>query len=275
MLYTRFYDQVLTEIAAGKVQDGINLLVGMLDTVGLRASSLLQAKRELCAHRLAQMLREDPVIAHARAHPNAIAQRIALLGSGTNNADVSSTGRKIFAVTHALPFVRALRQQHNDYADRLHRSAQQGLKICLFANSDNSAFIALKPAHLEMVTRVAPNDALAFLQSAAAQSANFDLILAPDALNQNTSAQYLSRMSACLDQQGSIVVSAMLKHHLGAGWRSACLNWNPHCHDEESLERLASGAGMTARTYHDETGCVIWGELRRAAIQDIIKGNVL
>ena len=107
MIYTRFYDQVLAEIESGKVHEGINLLVGMLDTVDLQAGSLARARRELRGHSLCQMLREDPVVAHADAQPDCHADRLRIIGQSSAGADTSSTGRRLFEVTRELTFARA------------------------------------------------------------------------------------------------------------------------------------------------------------------------
>jgi hypothetical protein len=60
MAHSRFYDSVLQELAAGNMQDGINLLVGMLDTVDQQPEQFGAACDELRVHRLGSMLREDP-----------------------------------------------------------------------------------------------------------------------------------------------------------------------------------------------------------------------
>jgi hypothetical protein len=237
MLYTRFYDQVLTEISAGKVNDGINLLVGMLDTVDIGPGSLAQAKRELSGHSLARMLLEDPTVADAKARPNDTAARIGMIGEAIAAGDISSTGRRLFEVTSELTFARALRQRRESFASRYTRALQLGQKVCVL--TDN------------------PDDAL---DSADA----FDLILAPDLFDQTVESalsKFLKSAAANLNTDGSIVVAALLPHHLGTGWRSVCLNWNPYCHDEDAFARITAATGLNARTYRDETDCILWGEL--------------
>jgi hypothetical protein len=237
MLYTRFYDQVLTEISAGKVSDGINLLVGMLDTVDIGPGSLAQAKRELSGHSLARMLLEDPTVADAKARPNDTAARIGMIGEAIAAGDISSTGRRLFEVTSELTFARALRQRREGFASRYTRALQLGQKVCVLADNCEDT-----------------------LDSAGA----FDLILAPDLFDQTVEpalSNFLKSAAARLKTDGSIVVAALLPHHLGAGWRSACLNWNPHCHDEDAFSRIAASAGLHARTFRDQTDCILWGEM--------------
>jgi hypothetical protein len=243
MLYTRFYDQVLTEISAGKVNDGINLLVGMLDTVDIGPGSLAQAKRELSGHSLSRMLLEDPSVADAEARPNDTAARIGMIGRAGTDSDISSTGRRLFEVTSELTFARALRQRRISFEARSTRASQLGQNITLVNNT----------ADAERCVRLAEND-----------GQRFDLILAPDLFDQTAEpalSHILKSLATCLSANGSIIVAALLPNHLGAGWRSACLNWNPHCHDEAALARIAASAGLSARTYRDETDCIIWCEL--------------
>jgi NADPH-dependent ferric siderophore reductase len=157
MLYTRFYDQVLTEISAGKVSDGINLLVGMLDTVDIGPGSLAQAKRELSGHSLARMLLEDPSIADAESRPNDTSGRMGMIGNADASVEMSSTGRRLFEVTSELTIARALRQRREGFASRYTRTLQLGQKVCVLTdNHENESKI----------------------------SGAFDLILAPDLLDQ-------------------------------------------------------------------------------------------
>ncbi len=261
MLYTRFYDQVLTEIAAGKVSDGINLLVGMLDTVNIGPGSLAQAKRELHGHSLARMLLEDPSLADAEARPNAIMARIASIGRTTKGADISSTGRRLFEVTSELTVARALRQRRQSYELKFARASQLGQKICVCVSGGHKAADQLNNADFSKATVIDTDD---HRWTAAKSNPRFDLILAPDLFDRNKPSalpHILKSMATCLGKSGSIIIAALSPNHLGSGWRSACLNWDPHCHDEAALASLAAAAGLTARTYRDETDCVVWGEL--------------
>jgi hypothetical protein len=237
MLYTRFYDQVLTELSAGKVSAGINLLVGMLDTVDIGPGSLAQAQRELSGHGLARMLLEDPTVADANARPDDTAARIGMIGEAIAAGNMSSTGRRLFEVTSELTFARALRQRREGFASRYTRALQLGQKVFVLAGEYEDS-----------------------LSSAGA----FDLILAPDLFDQTVEpalSNILKSAATHLHADGSIVMAALVPHHLGAGWRSACLNWNPHCHDEDAFTRIAAATGLSARTYRDETDCILWGEL--------------
>ena len=264
MLYTRFYDQVLTEISAGKVNDGINLLVGMLDTVDIGPGSLAQAKRELSGHSLARMLLEDPSVADAEARPNDTTVRIGMIGRATTGSNISSTGRRLFEVTSDLTFARALRQRRESFEQRFTRAWQLGQKICVLISGGADAASQLSNADFSKATVIDADDAERGLRLAADEAQRFDLILAPDLFDRTVEPELsniLKLSASCLGANGSIIVAALLPHHLGAGWRSACLNWNPHCHDEAALARIAATAGLKLRAYRDETDCIIWGEL--------------
>lgn len=264
MLYTRFYDQVLTEITAGKVNDGINLLVGMLDTVDIGPGSLAQAKRELSGHSLARMLLEDPSVADAKARPGDTAARIGMIGYAAAGGEISSTGRRLFEVTSELTFARALRQRRESFEQRFTRAWQLGQKICVLISGGEDAACQLTGADFSKATVVDANDAALGLRVAADNAQQFDLILAPDLFDRSVEpalSQILKIAGESLNINGSIIVAALLPHHLGSGWRSACLNWNPHCHDEAALARIAAKAGLRSRTYRDETDCIVWGEL--------------
>jgi hypothetical protein len=267
MIYTRFYDSVLTQIEVGKVQDGINLLVGMLDTVDLQAGSLARAERELRNHSLCQMLLEDPMIAHAEAQPDNPADRLKMIFQSSVDGEVSSTGRRLFAVTRELTFACGLRERHDSFRLKLRRAWQTGQPICLIDDSD-ALLEGMDGQDGANITVVGLADVRHFFAAAAKDGTRFDLILAPNLLDRHGAPALQTRfalMQSCLSEQGSIVLAGLIPQHLGAGWRSACLNWNPQCHNESDLERLASGAGMAARTYRDETDCILWAELRNAS----------
>jgi hypothetical protein len=265
MIYTRFYDQVLTEIEAGNVHDGINLLVGMLDTVGLQTGSLAQARRELRGHSLCQMLLEDPLIADAEARPNAPAERVKMIAHTMLHNGVSSTGRRLFEATSELSFARAVRQRWGSFDLKLSRARQLGQKICVINGHSGSLLDRFDAADLSNITAIDLDDAHDTISSLAEAGHCFDLILAPDLLDQRSAialSNILGCLRNCVCEQGSIVIAALLPQHLGTGWRSACLNWNPQCHDEQGLAKSATDAGLIARTYRDETNCVVMCELK-------------
>ena len=263
LLYTRFYDQVLTEIATGKVNDGINLLVGMLDTVDINPGSLAQAKQELSGHSLAQMLMEDPLIADAEARPNDSTKRIGMISSAAANGNISSTGRRLFEVTSELTFARALRQRRKSFDLKFSRAWQLGQKICVLTNGGTDATCQISDTDFSKAKVIDIADAQQGIPLAADNTADFDLVLAPDLFDQTIEpvlSNILKIAAASLRTNGSIIVAALLPHHLGAGWRSACLNWNPQCHDEAALARIAGSAGLNMLTYRDESDCIVWGE---------------
>jgi hypothetical protein len=268
MIYTRFYDQVLTEIEAGKVHDGINLLVGMLDTVDLQAGSLARARSELRGHSLSRMLLEDPVVAHADAQPDHPAERLRMIGQKSPGADVSSTGRRLFEVTRELTFARALRDRRDSFDLKLSRGWRDGRSICLIDDDSTDLLSGLNGANISNITVIDLKDVPHAFAGGAEKCSDFDLILAPnllDQLNQSELVNILGSIRAGLSEHGTVVLAGLTPQHLGAGWRSACLNWNPHCYDERALAQIASNAGLSTRMYRDETDCIIWAELKNAS----------
>lgn len=267
MIYTRFYDQVMTEIEAGKVHDGINLLVGMLDTVDLQAGSLERARRELHGHSLSQMLREDPVIAHAVALPDCTAERLRMIGQSFANAETSSTGRRLFEVTRELTFARALRERRDSFELKLARSWRQGDNIFLIADDSTSYLGALDTSDVSNIAVARVDEMSQIIFCNADSQSKFDLILATDLLDRFDASALidcLRLMRTGLAKQGSIILAGLTPQHLGAGWRSACLDCHPFCYDECGLAQIAADAELSARMYRDETNCIVWAELRDA-----------
>jgi hypothetical protein len=267
MIYDRFYNQVLTEIEAGHVQDGIHLLVGMLDAVNVRAEALAEARDALRAHDLSRMLAQDPLFGNADLRQDHLSDRLTLLAGKAPDAEISSTGRRLFEASSALTVSRALRLRQLRFDQKLNRAWQKGQNIGLITSIAGDALTPLAGTESANVSIIASDKALQHLSEATAEPKRFDLILAPDLADQHDAASLtglLTLMRRCLADHGSIVLAALVPGHLGAGWCAACLNWQPQCHDDVALRQLAEAAGLTAQIYHDETGCIVWGEMRIA-----------
>ncbi len=205
---TKFYDSVFSEIEFGRVEQGINLLVGMLDAVAMQSGSLVQARADLDQHVLHQMLLEDPLYRHAIDHPNDPEGLTDILVNQGGERQLSSTGKKLFAVTSTLPIARALIQRR----ERGERAS--------------------------------------------------DTACTADGISAASLTTVLAWRGESLLQDGHIFLTAVLPDHLGSGWRDLCLNWNPQTHDEDRLEQAARAAGFDARSYRDESDCMIWATLR-------------
>jgi hypothetical protein len=285
MAHANFYDSVLTELQAGNVQDGINLLVGMLDSTGDDAALFKRASAELQAHDLWALLLHDPLCAHAAAQPEDTHALGDILCHDPKESATSSTGFRIFGVTRELTFCRAFRERRRQASEILVRAWKAGRRICMPGCSDFSALEGLAGHDLSNITVADANpDCLAklkgqlgpsiiaiaqepaeFLRSEQASGHRFDLICAAeqlDGLAPTSLAATLSAMRGILWPDGKILTASMLPDHLGSGWRRACLGWDIHCHDEAQIEAAAAVAGLTAQTYRDATNCVVWADYR-------------
>jgi hypothetical protein len=235
--YIRFYDQVLSEISSGKVEQGINILVGMLDAIALQEGALEQARRALQSHLLHRMLLEDPICAFAAERPGDSRGLAAIIADKGCAPQISSTGLRLFAATSSQPIARAILSRQVGMDRLLARVGMAGIAV----RSERPQ--GFKARGL------------------------LDIICASDAadrLKGPALGAELASLRTSLSGQGRIILSAALPDHLGAGWRSICLNWNPQTHDEQSLTQAAAMAGLTAHTYRDEADCFVWAELRPA-----------
>lgn len=233
--YDRFYDQVLNEISTGKVEQGINVLVGMLDAIALQGGALEQARTSLQGHLLHQMLLEDPLCAYAKMRPGDSLGLAAIMASKSGDVQIGATGQKLFAATRSQPIARALLHRQASVDRLLSRAISDGQSVldCRLSGTDAGGSFAL----------ICASDLADRLESPALTEA-------------------LAKMRTSLSDRGRIILSSALPNHLGAGWRSVCLNWNPNTHDEQGLTLAAASAGLTARTYRDEADCFVWAELR-------------
>ncbi len=283
MTHSRFYDSILTELQAGNVQDGVTLLVGMLDSERGEAFAADSASVELKAHDLWQLLQHEPLCAQAATDPNDSHALGDILCHGASPSATSSTGQRLFAVTRELTFSRAFRERRRQASEILIRAWQAGQRICLPGCSDFGALAALAGHDLSNVTvadvnsdclarlksqfglsiQIVNEEALSFLERASSEGKRFDLICATELLDELESAGLaaaLPVMAGALSPSGKILTASLLPGHLGSGWRRTCLGWNLHCHDELAIERYSNAAGLTVRTYRDATDCVVWAE---------------
>ncbi len=294
MAHSRFYDSVLQELAAGNMQDGINMLVGMLDTVDQQPEQFGAACDELRKHGLAAMLREDPLFADSPASPGNDSAMLHLIALGDIGADVSRTGRRLFSATSELKLSRALRERQLDAGRRVARAWQHGRRICILGGGPLSAARMLAGRDLSNITvvdddrcsgaqlrddfgasfRLIEASPAQFLRSADAVDL-FGVICTTELADTNASHALASLMPAMgrhLAPGGRIELAALVAYHPGCGWRRAYLDWEPCCHEAPSLAAMAAGAGLAARVYQDQTGCVVWCEM--SAIAGVQPGEI-
>ena len=264
MTFARFFDAVLSEIEFGRIDQGINLLVGLLDAAHMQGRSLADARQELVRHVLHQMLLEEPIYAQAAVKPDDYAGLVDMASKTIAPERISTTGRRLFEATSNLPLIRALRQRRATVNQKLEHAWKDGLRICLVGNGANGGHTALSGRDLSNVTNIDIN-AEDWPNLAAKSETQFDLICLPEVADTLDAAALFSLLLQArhlVSQTGTVFLSAVLPGHLGSGWRQACLNWQPNMHDAQALKRATSDAGFSARTYSDQSDCIIWAELR-------------
>ncbi len=266
MHYSSLYDHVLSELEFGRTENGISLLVGMLDMAEMQSGAARQASAQLQGHALHRMLLEDPLLADAQKRPSNPVHRLNMLGQNNVADEVSSTGRRLFAATRAMAFTRALRHRREHAERKLFRAWRSGQKIWLIV--DPGCEIMASMAALD-TSNIVISDEISLRQLSASTEmpdAHFDLILAPhlpDLLTTRALRQWTARICRHLSATGEFAMSALLPRHPGAGWRRACFHWEPKCHAEQDLAHMAA-TGLNTHSYQDETGCIAWVEMRRA-----------
>jgi hypothetical protein len=280
----RFYDQILSEIEAGNVHDGIILLAGMLDAAGGGGDSFDQAVSELKAHSLFNLLAEDPLCALAARESCSSDALINLISVPEMTGEMSSTGRRLHSVTSQLTFARAVRERRAAAGEKIIKAWQNGSRVCLLGVGQLRAVDVLAGQNLSNITLIVEDAAQRErvraqfggsiqLLGALSESAQegFDLICAAEMPDQCDAAQLGKKLAAlrgCLSDHGKILMASFVPQHLGTGWRTACLNWKIHCHDEQSMAVMAEAAGLSSRTYRDATDCIVWSELTRPSPQN-------
>jgi hypothetical protein len=286
MFYAQFYDQVLAELLSGSFSQGINLLVGMLDAVGKNSANQKLAFEKLHAHDLYFFLAQDPLIASANCSSPQYLSAIDFICEPYLDPCVSSTGRRLFEVTSQLTFCRAVRDRRAITAAKIKSAWQLGQSVCIFGTSQLRAIGPLAGQNLSNVTLICQDEASsADLSARFGQSPTilqidpgrvwyfpteigigFDFICAgdlPDRTETDALADVLLMLRDRLTPTGKIVVTSFVPEHLGAGWRSACLQWPITCYREADFINLGTCVDLNTRTYRDATNSVVWCELSK------------
>jgi hypothetical protein len=156
MTFARFYDSVLREIEFGRIDGGINLLVGLLDAVHLLGSAIDKAREELTGHVLHQMLLEDPLYAHAARNPGDYTGLVKIAAHRPTAPQTSTTGRRLFEATSNLPITQALIQRQATVEQKLQRAWKDGQRICILGRDTSGAHPALSGRDNSNVTHIDP-----------------------------------------------------------------------------------------------------------------------
>jgi hypothetical protein len=266
---TCFFDAVLAEIESGKVQQGINQLAGMLDARCMQPGALADAAAELRQHPLHQVLLEDPIYLHAAKHPGECEGLATAVATAADTVSISAIGRRLNSIVADLPIVQALLQRHHRSQHATIRGWQDGLRVC---NVGHGLPEALSGRDVGNVTCLAALPQ-SFMFAADRQ---FELICAPsltDSIPTGSLSALFERVKPLLALNGRIVFSALLPHHLGTGWRLACLHWPANTHCEEALRQQAAAAGFAANIFREESDCTVWAELRIATQLSTARGK--
>jgi hypothetical protein len=264
MHFTHLYDHVLSELEFGRTETGINLLVGMLDAAEMQNAANCSARNALHDHPLHAMLLEDPMFADALQRPSNPVHRVNMLNQPGVDDRLSSTGRRIFAATSEIAFTRALRHRREHAQRKLCKAWRAGEKIWLIADPRYDLLSSLDGFDVSNILVSSENEARESSAPDAVAGSKFDLILAPhlpDQLGGRAMQQASIWLCRHLSSTGEFATSALLPGHPGTGWRRACFSWEPKCHDDRALARMAA-PGLTKHSYRDETGCIAWLEIR-------------
>jgi hypothetical protein len=280
MSYSQFYDQVLNELLSGTFLEGINLLVGMLDTLNHDGFAFEQAANKLKAHDLFEFLRRDPLVFTSDADKTGFTLGADLICGADLPVSTSSTGRRLFQVTSNIAFARAYRQRRLTSQDCLISSWQSGKKICVIGHGQFMALQRLAGRDLSNLTLIAGTaeqaarlgdvfgssphvpiaNQTAFLHQSAEGGAHFDLICADDIIDGLTTealTQFVVAAASCLSATGGLILASFARNHLGSGWRKVCLGWDLQLRNENDFLALGEVAGLTPRLCRDATNSVV------------------
>ena len=283
----RFYDQILALIQKGDAAGGMPLLTGHLAAANHDPTVMRMCREALRSHDLHQLLLEDPHTNRAFTRPRGYpgdAELIDYYYDRRVPPGTSDRGAELFAVSSAFQTAQAVRARRTSGADLLEHAWASGKRICALAcghfreadalvgkdmgniiavDQDGLSLDYVRSRHGSSAALVEAN-VLQYLRGASARGERFDLIYAlglTDYLDDRAMHLLHRLMRNCLAPRGRIVLANFVPHHLSAGWLDACMDWHLVYRDEADLRRHAAKAGLQARTFPDETGCIAWCEM--------------
>ena len=261
MQYAIFYDQVMAQIAQGQAKSALIQLSGMLDATRMARGGYDAAGEALRHHELFALLNRIQPVSAQSGYEGKFAVPAFLQASDQSGLD--PTARLLFEAMLDLPPVHAIIKRADHAGPILAQAWQDGRSICVMSSDPSRA--------LRMLTGRDQSNITVCSASQMAAGTRYDLIYVPDLLFETdaaTLAAMFSRLAAHLTPDGLALLTSLIPDHLGAGWRQLCLNWEPHCHNAQTLSAAADLAGVNARFYDDPQGCVLWCELARGGGDD-------
>lgn len=261
MGYNHFYDQILEQIEAGHVHDGVMQLAGMLDALARDGERFEGVKAEFHQHLLFELLMQHPTSGFAAGHPRKLAL-FDLIAAETAPEGTSSTGKRLFAVTSQMGFARAIRDQEQRLRQTLIRAWQQGKQIALLGESSLLATVDLSDRD---VSNIECSSAAVFFAST---HRNFDLIIIADiaeVFDEDCLGSFFARVPVLMTEQSSLQMASLSPGHSGAGWLDACLGVRPTTMGDAGLNQCAARHGLSITSYRDASGCLIISDLSLSA----------
>lgn len=284
MYNSGLFDAVLNQLDAGDITSGLHLLAGALTT----SQAGEHARSELRAHRLHQVLLEDPYTARAFNKPRGYAgdaELIDMIYDQAPPAQAGDRGRGMFAVTTAFPVSRAVRERRH-YAEQIfQREWSSGKRICALAcghlreadmligqdlanvtavDQDPLSIARIRHNHGGQITLCEAN-VLHFLRRASREGERYDLIYTLGLTDyfDDRAMELLHRlMKDCLTPGGTILLANFVPEHIATGWMDAVMDWHLVYRTEQDLGAFAEQIGMDWRTWRDPTGSIAFCEMQ-------------
>jgi len=284
-------DAQLTAIAAlvraGDVARAITDLQDLLETARHDRAAWRTVRSALREHALFKLLREDPIVAQANAHPHGAAgsgELLDLIYDRRPGGAVSPLGQALLAITSRLTGLAAMRDRLSDGARLLTNAWQAGRTVCVLGcghlreaamligsdlttitavDIDGRAIDAVRRHHGHAIEAVEAN-ALRFLQDAIVAGRQFDLIYAlglSDALSDVALSSLCRLARACLTRDGRLVIANYVPDHASVAWMDAILDWQPIGRSTDDLSRIAVDCGYRSRCWTGGAGNIAWAEM--------------
>jgi extracellular factor (EF) 3-hydroxypalmitic acid methyl ester biosynthesis protein len=284
----RFFDQTLAAIEQGQLNLAYPMLVGKLYadiTTGLDWPSTRKALHD---HPLHNMLMEDPYSARAATKPRGYAGDAALIDLAYDRIVPEGTtalATEMFNHSISFPTSEGVRRRR-DYAEqRLSRAWAKGKRICSLAcghlreadpligeDLSNVTAVDQDPLSLDVVRanhggtiNIVEANVIHYLRAAAKAGEQFDLIYTlglTDYFDERAMSLLHRLMKACLAPGGEIMLANFLPGHLAIGWMDAVMDWHLIYREEADMDRHATEIGMSARTFRDPTGSIVFCEMK-------------
>jgi extracellular factor (EF) 3-hydroxypalmitic acid methyl ester biosynthesis protein len=285
--YQDVLDYFNREFLIGNQVEAIENLVIVMDRYRNDSVAFSEFTQNLRSHRLFDLLRTDPYTDHSMRRPRGYpgdAVLIDMIYSREPGSQPTEFGRSLFDRTMACGASEAVRQRLEFARGWLRDAADEGKTVCSLAGGhmreadvlDDMArshvtVVDQDEESLNLVSTTYGNSLEAiqgnvfnWLRTAPREGRSYDLVYSLGLTDYLDERQLLvfTRLASKIVAPGGRLILANFHDHRWSAYMEAAMDWHLVYRTEADMAKNADEAGLTSRIFRDETGYIIFCEMK-------------